>query len=70
MSPNKGFFDLGDVAALVDPGLAEWEQTACPEVDWDLSYRFKGTMGEILRCYHIDSRGTFDLLYRKLEQLK
>lgn len=70
MSRNKGFFDLGDIAALVDPDLADWEQTPCPEVDHDLTYQFKGTMGEILRCYHIDRNGTFKLLYKKLERLR
>ena len=34
---EKGFFDLGDIAALADPDLACWEQTPCPEVDHDLS---------------------------------
>jgi inosine-uridine nucleoside N-ribohydrolase len=66
MSPRKGFFDLGDVAALVDPSLACWEETQCPEVGWDLSYQFKGTMGSILRCYHVDRDRTFALLYDKL----
>jgi inosine-uridine nucleoside N-ribohydrolase len=66
MGADKGFFDLGDIAALVAPGLAQWEITACPEVDWDLSYRFKANRGKILRCYDIDRDGTFALLYEKL----
>jgi hypothetical protein len=49
-SSTKGFFDLGDVAALLDPSLACWELAACPEVGWDLDYQFKGTLGSILRC--------------------
>jgi purine nucleosidase len=66
-SPRKGFFDLGDIAALVDPDLACWEETECPEVDWDLGYQFKGTLGSILRCYHVDRDRTFGLLYEKLK---
>jgi purine nucleosidase len=66
MSPRKGFYDLGDVAALLDPGLACWEVTECPEVGWDLSYRFSGKMGSIQRCYHVDRDRTFQLLYDKL----
>ena len=66
MSPRKGFYDLGDIAALVDPSLACWEETQCPEVGWDLSYQFKGTLGSILRCYHVDRDRTFSLLYDKL----
>lgn len=67
---EKGFFDLGDVAALADPDLACWEQTACPEVGWDLRYRFTGKMGEILRCYHIDCAGTFRLLFDRMRRLE
>jgi len=65
-SPTKGFFDLGDIAALVDPDLACWDATSCPEVDWDLGYRFTGSSGTILRCYHVDRDRTFSLLYEKL----
>jgi inosine-uridine nucleoside N-ribohydrolase len=65
--PDKGFYDLGDIAALVDPNLASWEVVDCPEVDWDLSYKFKGTKGRILRCYDIDRDGTYALLHRKLK---
>jgi len=66
---NKGFFDLGDIAALVDPDLASWEVTDCPEVDWDLDYQFKKTKGSILRCYDIDRDKTFELFGRKLRTL-
>ena len=65
--PQKGFFDLGDIAALVDPNLACWEETPCPAVNWDLRYHFHGTLGTILRCYHVDRDRTFALLYDRLE---
>lgn len=68
MSPKKGFFDLGDIAALLDPALACWEETECPEVNWDLAYHFKGTLGSILRCYHVDRDRTFALLYDRLRR--
>ncbi len=67
--PTKGFYDLGDIAALVDPGLASWEVADCPEVDWDLTYKFKGTKGSILRCSDINRDLTFELLGRKLRTL-
>lgn len=65
-SPRKGFYDLGDIAALVDPDLACWDVTSCPEVGWDLAYHFTDKLGSILRCYHVDRDRTFQLLYRKL----
>jgi hypothetical protein len=65
-NPRKGFYDLGDIAALVDPTLACWEETPCPAVNWDLRYQFEGTLGTILRCYHVDRDRTFGLLYDRL----
>lgn len=64
---DKGFFDLGDIAALVDPGLARWEVVDCPEVNWDLAYKHAGTRGKILRCFDIDRDGTMRLLHDKLK---
>jgi hypothetical protein len=65
---DKGFFDLGDIAAIVDPDLGSWNVERCPEVGPDLSYQFKGNKGNILRCYDIDRDKTFNLLYKKLEK--
>ena len=67
MSSRKGFFDLGDVAALLDPSVTHWEQVECPEVNWYMDYEFKGTLGSILRCYDIDRERTFALLFEKLK---
>ena len=67
-SPKKGFFDMGDIAALLDPSLAAWEVAPCPEVDWDLDYIFNDKHGLILRCYHVDRDRSFALLYQKLRQ--
>lgn len=65
---TKGFFDLGDIAALVVPSLGSWEETKCPDVDWDLTYKFNGTKGSILRCYDINRDLTFQLLHQKLKK--
>ena len=65
--PTKGFFDLGDIAVLVDPELGCWEEAEAPTVEWDLDYLFEGKWGRILRCYHVDRDGTFALLYDKLK---
>ena len=67
-SPRKGFFDMGDVAALLDPDVGAWEVAGCPEVNWDLNYQFKGTKGQILRCYHVDRDRSFQLLYDRLKK--
>lgn len=69
-SAEKGFFDLGDIAALLDPDLASWEEVDCPRVEQDLSYQFEGKLGRILRCGDIDRDRTFELLFKRLQILK
>lgn len=51
----------------MDPTLASWEVTACPDVEKNLDYKFRGTKGQILRCYDIDRDRTFELFYNKLK---
>ncbi|HEX2032996.1 MAG TPA: nucleoside hydrolase [Chloroflexota bacterium] len=65
-SAEKGLFDLGDIAMLVDPSLSEWEEVPCPTVNWDLLYDHRRTHGRMLRVYHIDRPGTFRLLSERL----
>lgn len=69
LNPRKGFFDLGDVAALVGPSCVRWEKVNAPRVDHDLSYDFSHDYGEIVRIYHVDTRPAFDLLERALYTL-
>jgi len=68
--PDKGLFDLGDVASLVDPSLVEWEIAKAPRVDWDTSYDWKHDFGKILRIYQISRDRTFELLFRKLAEAR
>ena len=67
LDDKKGFFDLGDIAALMDPDIASFEIVDCPDVGHDVTYQFNGTRGRILRCYDIDREKTFELLFRKLK---
>lgn len=69
-SPSKAFYDLGDVATLVDPALAETEVVRTPQIDWDLRLQHTGEYGRMLRVYHIDRDGTFEMLYRKLAEAR
>ena len=66
-NPKKGFFDLGDIAALLDPDLASWEVVDCPDVEKNLDYKFTGTKGRILRCFAINRIRTFELFHNKLK---
>jgi len=69
LSPTKGFFDLGDIAALVDPGVVRFERTEAPSVDHDLHYDFAHTHGEIVRIYHVERDPSFNLLEQALHKI-
>jgi inosine-uridine nucleoside N-ribohydrolase len=69
LSPRKGFFDLGDIAALVDPASVRWERVRAPAVDHDLRYDFSRDHGEIVRIYHVETDQAFDLLEKALSNL-
>lgn len=70
MSPKKGIFDLGDIAALADPSIAPWEKVDAPAVVQDLSYDFTRNNGPIVRIYYIDPARTFDLLGQALQRIQ
>lgn len=61
-SPSKGFFDLGDIAAIAGPDCVRWEKVEAPAVDHDLRYDFSRKLGEIVRIYHVERDAAFLLL--------
>lgn len=69
LSPAKGFFDLGDTAAIADPSCVRWEKVNAPGVDHDLRYDFSRNYGEIVRIYHVETEPAFALLEQSLRGL-
>lgn len=65
-SDTKGFFDMGDIAAIIDPSVATWEVADCPTVTEDMLYDFTNLHGKLLRCKAIDRDKTFNLFYERL----
>lgn len=65
---KKGFFDLGDIAVLIDPTIGKWEETVCPTVTTYMDYNFYKNNGKLLRCYGIDRDKAFELLYAGLKK--
>jgi inosine-uridine nucleoside N-ribohydrolase len=64
----KGYFDLGDIAVLIDPNIGTWEESRCPTVTPYMDYNFYKGNGNFLRCSDIDRDKTFQLLYKKLQE--
>ncbi|MDZ4802238.1 MAG: nucleoside hydrolase [Bryobacteraceae bacterium] len=69
MVPTKGFFDLGDIVAVLDPSAVQWERVIAPGVDQGLNYNFARKNGEIVRIYHVDTKRSFDVLEEALKRL-
>lgn len=65
-SPSKGFFDLGDIAILIDPTLGYDEVVDAPNVDWDMRYLPTTSNGLIRRVYQIDRDRTFEVFHKRL----
>ena len=70
MNPRKGIFDLGDIAALVDPSIAPWEKDDAPAVTQDLRYDFTKDYGPMVRIYYIEPAAVFHLLEQALKRIQ
>jgi inosine-uridine nucleoside N-ribohydrolase len=67
---DKGIFDLGDIAALIDPaGTCQWEEVQAPSVTFDYRYDFKRTHGTLLRIKSVNRDASFSLLDRALARI-
>jgi inosine-uridine nucleoside N-ribohydrolase len=67
---DKGMFDLGDIAALIDPtNTCKWEAVEAPGVTLDYRYDFTQKNGPLLRISAIDRDASFALLDRSLARL-
>lgn len=65
---KKGFFDLGDIAVLIDPSIGKWEEIVCPTITTYMDYNLYRDNGKLLRCYGVDRDKAFELLYLKLKE--
>ena len=68
MQEDKGFFDLGDIAWLLNPDLGKMEIVPAPSMGQDMHFDHAQTHGNMLRVYDIDSDGVWDLLFEGLKR--
>lgn len=66
---DKGIFDLGDIAALIDARTCQWKTAQAPTVRFDYAYDFKQTNGPLLRITGIDRDASFALLDQALARI-
>lgn len=66
---EKGIFDLGDVAALVDPSCVRAERLDAPGVSADLLYQPERKHGTFTRLFDVDRARSLELLEKALDRL-
>ena len=68
MRPDKGFFDLADIAWMLQPELCQEEVVPAPTMDHCLFFDHTKTHGRMRRVYEIANEPTWDLLCEKLRR--
>lgn len=63
---DKGFFDLGDIAWLIEPGLCREERIPAPRLERHCSFDQRTTRGEMRRVFNIDREPTWDLFFNRM----
>jgi inosine-uridine nucleoside N-ribohydrolase len=65
-SPKKGFFDLGDIAWLIDSTLATSDIVPAPTMDDRMYFDQNKTHGDMMRVHNLNREKTWELFYQKL----
>ena len=69
-SPEKGFFDMGDIAWLMDPTLCTMETVPAPMLRRHMQFDQQHTYGNMLRVTEIDVPRTWDLFFETLNKAR
>lgn len=64
--PNKGFFDMADVAWMIDPTLCDQEEVPAPAMDWAMRFNHTGGNGRMLRVSHVKAEPTWELFFQAI----
>lgn len=62
-SDTKGFFDLGDIAWMIDPSVCTNEVVDAPHMDWKMAFRHSGELGRMLRVHDIQPEPVWELFF-------
>jgi inosine-uridine nucleoside N-ribohydrolase len=66
--PDKGFYDLGDIAWLIDPSLCRVSEIDAPELTRWMEFVHSKRFGRILHLSAIDVPRTWALFYDRLQR--
>lgn len=65
-APNKGFFDMGDIAWMIEPDLCKSEIVFAPTMDEYMYFDQTRPNGKMLRIFDIDNDRTWNMLFQRI----
>lgn len=68
MTTSKGFFDLGDIAWMIEPELCISEIVPAPAMDQCMYFDHSKSNGNMLRIYDINNEATWKLFYGRMKE--
>lgn len=68
-SPGKGFFDLGDIAWMIEPSVCTNQVVPVPRLDWKMAFSHDGDLGRMLRASSIRREPVWELFFSRMERL-
>jgi len=68
--PDKGFFDMGDFAFLIDPSSCIYEIVDAPEMNRFMYFEHTHKYGKMLRVFDVDAEKTWEMFYDGVKRLK
>lgn len=63
---DKGFFDLGDIAWLMQPDVAHSNVVDVPHMDWKMVFQHRGDLGQMLRVSNISAPPVWKLFFERM----
>jgi hypothetical protein len=69
-SPEKGFYDMGDIAFLIEPGICKYEISPAPRMDFNMRFDFSKANGKMLRVFDIDNDSVWNMLFSSLKKME
>ncbi len=68
MRPDKGFYDMGDIAFLIEPSVCRTEIIDAPEMTRWMYFNREKKHGQILKVSDIDVDRTWQIFFERLEK--
>jgi inosine-uridine nucleoside N-ribohydrolase len=65
-SEDKGFFDLGDIAWMIDPSVCTNEICDVPHMDWAMVFRHSRDLGKMVRVTRARAQPIWEMFFDRL----